>query len=845
MPTIINGCGTWYYGKRRIHRVKAPCSQCQGFVELESYDTTLYFVVFMVPVVPLGQKRILESCPACQRHKIIKLKDWEAGKAKAFGDILERLQANPDDRETIQTALGLATVYQDEAAFDKLADVLAGHRTDDAEIQAQLGAAYEYFSRWADAEAAYRRAYAVKPDDDIRERLAVCCLKQGRPTEAAEYVTHVFESKDPQKAWLVFWLVEGFLEAGMHDEALKVMDVRDDLWPHLARDKAYIKQRRTAEKHKRTGKPVASAYLRESSRVGVREGSGLGFKWPKYVAAAVFLGLAALYFGVAIYRGQNRKVYLVNGWTKAYTVTLNGESHQLMPNVPKKVDVAEGDVTINWPDGGEGPQTVTVETPFFSRPFKSPVFIINPDRLALLERDTTVYTNDPAPEPDAPEIVAGRLLTEFKEVDHEFEPFPPQIQAKAGSKITKTRVGIVPAASTMHRLFHTQAVLPPDQAREYVVRLLRLEPDDALLVRWVAAIFPPAEALELIRPRLADRPVRIEWHRAYQTVTERTEPDRDLVPEYRKLVEETKRGPAAVYLLGRLEDGPAGEKLYEEAARANPPVGQAASGLGFRLLARGEFGPAVTWTKTGTDLAPGDQLARKVHVDALLAAGKYADVLAIPPGPDGEAAPLLARLTAHVATGERGAAEAEINRAARPLPGENIGPVLQTYRLMLAGAERDRAKYLSLAENFPFADRFTVSFLKGDYKQAAKETGGRFIGDAPDMNWEFETTRAGLLYLAGVKAKDGAFADEQWKALGTALGRGDRTSRWFGAVAAGKQPFDPARATAAVMNPAVKRIVLAAFARKYPEQAKDLRALSRQLDFERDETSLCLRSVLE
>ena len=316
MPTIINGCGTWYYGKRRMHRVKAPCSQCQGFVELESYDTTLYFVVFMIPIIPLGQKRILESCPACQRHKIVKLKDWEAGKARAFGDILEKLQANPDDKETIQTALGLATVYQDEAAFVKLADVLAGHRTDDAEIQAQLGAAYEYFSRWPDAEAAYRRAYAVRPDDDLRERLAVCCLKQDRPEEAAEYVTHVFESKDPQKAWLVFWLVEGLMAAGMHEQALKVMDVRD-VWPQLAQES--VRQAAAdGRKHKRTGKPVASAYLHESAR------SGSGRYQPRVQVAEV-RGCRDLPWAWrpctsrSPYTADRTARLPVNGWNKPYT----------------------------------------------------------------------------------------------------------------------------------------------------------------------------------------------------------------------------------------------------------------------------------------------------------------------------------------------------------------------------------------------------------------------------------------------------------------------------------------------------------------------------------------------
>ena len=54
MPTVHDGIGTWYYGKRRIHRYKSTCSFCQRVGELESYDTTLYFVIFMIPLIPLS-----------------------------------------------------------------------------------------------------------------------------------------------------------------------------------------------------------------------------------------------------------------------------------------------------------------------------------------------------------------------------------------------------------------------------------------------------------------------------------------------------------------------------------------------------------------------------------------------------------------------------------------------------------------------------------------------------------------------------------------------------------------------------------------------------------------------
>ncbi|HEX3151013.1 MAG TPA: hypothetical protein VHR66_23235 [Gemmataceae bacterium] len=851
MPTIFNGCGTWYCGKRRIHRVKAVCGSCNGFTELESYDTTLFFVVFMVPIIPLGKKRILQSCSSCQRHRVIDLKAWEAGKSEAFNKVLEELQADPDNRETIQKALALATVYQDELLFDKLADTLAGHRTDDAEIQAQLGSAYEYFSRWPDAEAAFRRAHAIAPSDDTNERLAVCLLKQYRPEEAAPHVQHALESGDQQKAWLVFWLVEGFIATGMHEEALKVMDVRDEVWPALAIGKDYQRQRRTAEKHRKTGKPIKSVYLAESN-TGFRQGSSLGFGWPKYVAAAIFLGLLSLYFGSAIYRGQNRPVYVVNGWSKGYTVKVNGEDYLLPPGAYKKINVPEGEVTVDWPDGGEGPQTVTIETSFWGRPFNRPVFVINPDRLAILEREETIYAEPPVDAEHPPEYRSGQLLQEFAGVNHEFEPFPTEIRAKAGSRTTKTRVGLVPVTSPEDRALKAMVALPPEKLPDYWKRVLQLNPDDTFALAFLTNSMPAADALAYFKTRLGERPIRVEWHRMYQSLSDLADPKTDLKPEYRKLVEETKRAPDAVYLLGRIEDNAAGEALYLEAARAKPPSAHACTGLSYRYLAQGEFDKAVEWAAKGFEMNPKDALFKKRYVEALLAAGRFVDLLRITNAtmPTETMLYLRERLTAHIATGEAGAADGEINRILGPRVGR-IGDrstmqARASMDMLLAEVRRDRVKYLAAAAQALTPDRFAQNILVGNYK-AAVLPGAPAVPGAPRMarDWEHDAARAGLLYLAGMKAKDKTFADAQWKRFVDTLSTGDREGRACAAFASGAQPFDLAKVKEMPMEPSLKRVVLAAFAQKFPANAKELNALATKLDFERDEISLCLRYVME
>jgi hypothetical protein len=47
------------------------------------------------------------------------------------------------------------------------------------------------------------------------------------------------------------------------------------------------------------------------------------------------------------------------------------------------------------------------------------------------------------------------------------------------------------------------------------------------------------------------------------------------------------------------------------------------------------------------------------------------------------------------------------------------------------------------------------------------------------------------------------------------------------------------------IEPSLKRVLLVVVARRQPDQAKELLALARSLDFQRDATSLILRKMLK
>src|SRR5260370_35983290 len=210
MPTVVNGIGTWYYGKKRIHRLKGTCSFCNRVSELESYDTTLYFVLFFIPLLPLAKKRVLESCPACQKHRVASLKQWEATKAESIGRLMEKLEKDPNDRDTTREAIALACSYQDGELFEKVASSLAQDRLEDAGIQSQLGAAYAYFARWQEAETAYRAALAVEDNLEILQQIALSLLKEAPPGDAAPYFRPILDHRRKEYPGLVKPLIEGY-----------------------------------------------------------------------------------------------------------------------------------------------------------------------------------------------------------------------------------------------------------------------------------------------------------------------------------------------------------------------------------------------------------------------------------------------------------------------------------------------------------------------------------------------------------------------------------------------------------------------------------------------------------
>jgi tetratricopeptide (TPR) repeat protein len=844
MPTVYNGIGTWYYGKDHLHSRKGTCSLCNRVCTLESYDTTLFFVVIFVPVIPLAKKRILEKCSACQRHRVMPLKQWEQAKAKDSAEVLKKLENNPNDRDAILHALSMATGYQDEPLFNQVAESLAADRKDDRAIQITLANGYVYFVRWPEAEQAYRTALALEDTEDVRESLAWTLLKQGRPEEALPFLGHILEKKKQESAGMVYHLIAGYQAEGRHQEALAIIDERDAAFPQLAGIKEYVAQRKTSERYKDTGKKIASPRLTDDKGAGYREG-GWAARIPRLIPLILLGGLLIAYFGSAWWIGQNRKVYLVNGTDKPYKVAINGYEHLLSARSATLVRIPEGEVIVEFRDDKAGiePVKCELESNFWSRPFTSPTNVINPDQQAVIAEEQTIYSNNPQEANPPPTWHMGEKFIKFSSVDYPFEPFPQTLNAKSGQTITKKRVGLIQLPSHEERLLYLQMSADKPHQVEFAKHVLQWDPSQTVYLHWLASIADPDDALQIIEPKLEARPLLIEWHRAYQSLMEKTHPEVNLRERYARIAGELKGNADALYLQGRVQDSDERDKLYRQAANANPPCYFAHVGMGYIEMSEGRFPEAVQHLEVAEKNLPANALVHESYLESLLAAKEYKRLMAeLDKQRSGETFSTLNQLQKMRAAAIKGdLAQAQVTlqqMVNMHSPTDAMGRLntQATLEMLLAPCRDDEAGYLKVAAEHPEKATFESHLLQGKLTQAA---------NAPDKALNSQLTHAALMYLFADRGGDKKLSQESWQNMIAELSKGDKDERRAAAMGQDKQFFDAELMCRFVIRPDEKRVILAAFAQKYPDKKKPLLDLVRKLDFQHDAVSLCLKKVLK
>ncbi len=328
-----------------------------------------------------------------------------------------------------------------------------------------------------------------------------------------------------------------------------------------------------------------------------RAAIGLG----SFRLAAIAAAIAAIaWIGVAVHRGGNVQTALVNGLSTSVTLTLDGKTHTLAPNAATTITLAEGVHSFSWtrPDGRVENESFTLRSPFWTRPLQRTVAVINPDRSALVYHETTRYFPTDQTMPDFEnrhELHAGRALYTFPAADYFFEPFPGQISLSGKRAVDKTRYAHAAELIPAQRLFALAGENNrADAVRALAFRLGDLLPDDEIILHAAPGLLEPDDIETFFASHLADQPLRLEWHRAYQHHLEYKMPERDLQPFYRKLAAENPADGAAAYLIARIERDTTTRRAYlRQAASAEQPCAYAHNSLAYEALGEARFADAL------------------------------------------------------------------------------------------------------------------------------------------------------------------------------------------------------------------------------------------------------------
>src|SRR4051812_6425515 len=233
MPHVYNGCGTWYYGKGNRLQYTGTCRSCNRLGTLSAYDTRLWFVLVMVPIIPLARKRIIDDCPSCRRHAAMPLDDWRRAQRRAE-EAIAAYRAKPRDAELAKEALRACVSHRHLDAFQSLAPEIERNLPDDAKLLCFLSSAHQMFSHTADEERLLRRALDLDDDDEISEALAQNLLTQGKPDEAAEYLQHIIDDGIPDRVGHLYALAQGYQIKGQHEQALDMFEKCEQINPMIA-----------------------------------------------------------------------------------------------------------------------------------------------------------------------------------------------------------------------------------------------------------------------------------------------------------------------------------------------------------------------------------------------------------------------------------------------------------------------------------------------------------------------------------------------------------------------------------------------------------------------------------
>ncbi|MGE5195164.1 MAG: BTAD domain-containing putative transcriptional regulator [Deltaproteobacteria bacterium] len=836
MPTRVNGIGTGYYGTSNLQTFDGVCEHCHRAAKLRNYETRLWFSIFFIPVIPLGRKQILSQCPICTWHRAMPFGEWERIRREAIGESASKWDENRDDPDAALAMHSTLVAFQKRDDAERLAALLLERFADVSRVQFYFGAWYERIGKGAAADECFAGALELDPTSlPAKRAVAIGHIEKGRLAEARALLADFEAPKDTFEPSLFFMLARGHQRQEQHEQALELFRMLMRSSPGMAAQKEFRTAVRQSEKA--LGLETSLVHTDPFYRTAA-------FKWA-VAALLLIVGIA----GSNLYIQTHRSLHVLNGLKVPIVVQVDGAAPvEVSANGRKELTVAEGAhrAGVVQPPGFMQSVDFAVHAGWFDRFFKSPVFLIDPTRSAALVWESTVYRERPA---NAAAGFDGSLrwhigqpFTTYPDVDYAFQEFPAELRVKNQHEVTKTRVTVAEIGPV--EAMNAVAMEPGRQTDllSFFESHLRIDPADKILLLIYSGIAGQSQqqgrCRDFLATRLDDRPVLVDWHRAYQEACQARDHDDGLLQRYDRYLAADPGNSTLLYLRGRIEtDDAQADAFYERARAADPTNPYPWYAQGYRLRVAGEFAGARKALEEASRLNPDDLMMAHSLLDSRFALGEF-DALEGEIRSQLEKTPLnigLHRqlLEVLVAAGRDARAEeahaAFVQRANQP-PGDvfQLGLKSQLHLHYLRGRFDD-----FLAGSRQLTDPQTAAQTQFE---AALE-----LEQLDNLPASASAIRGGqrgmqdlLFGLAWSGKGDQARAAAARERAITALAAGNRAERQAAEHLRQGATIAAGTAERLTLEPALKAVVLVSLAEFCPEQKPSLLALAGKLNYRRD-----------
>lgn len=544
-------------------------------------------------------------------------------------------------------------------------------------------------------------------------------------------------------------------------------------------------------------------------------------------------------------------VYLVNGLGQRYEVLINGKSYTVPTRRTDPVPVPYGSVTVECPASGRGPDLpdahLKIEASFWERIFNHKTYVINPDRLAIVVRESAFYSETPNVGPEGDYTLhAGQAMYVLDDLDFRMRQLPDEIQLASSNGEWRSTCYLIHALSLVDRMQTLMDHLDQQAFHEYMARAVRLMPEDELASPLAKAFLESDEYERFSEEMLARRPVMMEWHRAYQTEQDIHGSPKELAEAYRDKFQAEPDNPDLAYLYVRTIQDPArARREIGELLAQHPDHPYLHLSMSFHDRMRGRFVSALEHARIAAEQNPDSLMFAMVQYDMALACEAFIDlIVTCEKSRRGNEADLdLTRELVWLRTLDGDAKAAE--RVMARYPGElrkvgvdsmTISLVMQDLRLSQALGNHDVVAYRQLVrQTEDEAWRFERAVMSYEWEAALEAV------EQGDVSDDVETRL--FLYLVMRDSGAEALAQKQLERAIFMLRESGSDERLLADWLSGDVTL-PTDVDQLIMVSNRLDVVYAALAETHPGQARRLRQWSRQHMYIHDFIHVVLDSIL-